>query len=222
MCFGGDDNEQPTIQYSEPPKSELYSSVQEPWSKSQYQLYQDVFEPTTRSLGGILGEQLTQPLSLPEDVWSNLWQKARAKTVGEYGQVRQQATERAAGSGMLGQGATEKYFQNLDLSQAKSIEDLAVDMSIAEWNEKKQAQQQALSNAMNFVNQQPVFNLPYSTANAYSSMGDTSSGNYSGLGTGIGMLGGALLAPLTGGLSIPMGAMLGGSLGGSIGGMINY
>jgi hypothetical protein len=66
---------------------------------------------------------------------------------------------------MLGQGPTEKYMQNLDLSQAKSMEDMAVDMAIQQWTEKKSAQQQATQNMMTYQSMQPQFNLqmPQST-----------------------------------------------------------
>ena len=78
--------------------------------------------------------------------------------MGQYEPIRQQASERAAGRGMLGQGPTEKYFQQLDLSQAKSLEDMAVDMAIQQWSDKKQAaemnwQTQLNQNEMNFQQQ---------------------------------------------------------------------
>lgn len=196
------------VQWSQSPEYKkqmgLFEDIQEPYMKSQQALYQDVFEPQTRALGGVLGDQLKdpytdlmkqmqtklggqldQPLSLPQDVWANMWQQARERTVGEYGKARQSATERAAASGTLGQGATDRYFQGLDIQQAKSVEDIAVDMVIKEWGEKKAAQQQSIENVgrflpqemqakqyatgnlMNFMGLQPQFNIPMPQSQAY-------------------------------------------------------
>lgn len=221
MC-GSSDNEQPQISYSKSPdydyQKQLFSSIQEPYMQSQYKLYQDVFEPQMRSLGGILGEDLKNPMTLPEDVWANIWNKSREKTVGEYGKLKQGATERAAGSGMLGQGPTEKYMQQLDLSQAKSIEDLAVDTALAEWQERKSARQTAISNMSQFLNATPQFNLNlpgYDVTTGLS--GGSDSGKFSMLGTGLGALAGGLLAAPTGGMSIPIGAAIGAGVGGGVG-----
>ena len=163
---------------------ELFEGIQAPWMKSQFGLYGDIFEPQMRELGGMLGEQakagpsqyitqlgnkltqqLDQPLQLPQDVWQNIWQQGAERVTGQYQPLRQKAGERAAGAGMLGQGPTENYFQNLDLAQAKSMEDMAIDMAIQEWTEKKSAQQQSIQNMQQFIpleeysRQQPIQNL---------------------------------------------------------------
>ena len=135
MC-GNKKDDQPTIQqipfnqYQEQ-QNQLFSDVMVPWTKSRYEMSQNVYDPLSRQLGQELGNQLKSPMSLPEDVWANLWQKQSANVAGEYNKTRQSGTERAAGSGMLNQGPTEKYMQSLDLAQGKSMEDMAVSMAIA-------------------------------------------------------------------------------------------
>ncbi len=230
---------------------ELFKKYQEPYLEKQYGLYEDIFEPQARELGGMLGDQLAdgpspyvtqlgdklsgqldQPLSLPQSVWDSMWQQAKGRTAAEYGGARQSATERAAGSGMLGQGPTEKYMQALDVSQAKSLEDIAVDMAIAEWNEKKGAQQTAIQNMQNFIpleeysrqqpitnlmsymGQQPQFQIPMPSSIPYSVGGGGGGGSsvMGGIGTVVGGVAGAMLGG-------PAGAMAGASIGGAAGGM---
>jgi hypothetical protein len=212
MCGGKE--KQPEVSWSQSPEyakqQELFTKYQEPYMASQYNLYQDVFEPQARSLGQKLGNQLNQPLSLPDDIWNSLWQKGRENVGAEYGNIRQSASERAAGSGMLGQGPTEKYFQNLDLSQAKSMESLAADMAIQEWMEKKTSQQQAIQNSMGYQGMQPSFNLQMPTSQQVVSQDE----GYGGLLGGLGGVGGALLGAWMGG---PAGAAVGYSAGSSLG-----
>lgn len=229
-----EESSQPTISWQQSPEyqyqMDLFKQIQDPWMKSQYGLYKDVFEPQTRQLGGVLGEQLRQPLSLPEDVWANTWQKGKANVAAQYAPMEQKATERAAGSGMLGQGATEKYMQQLDLSKAKSIEDMSIDMAIQEWNEKKQAKQQAISNMMAFQGLQPQFNLQMPQSQMFVQQpSQQQRGNYGGLGSlaGAAALGGlSLLVPGTGigigGLTGGQLAGIGAGLGGGLGSMFSY
>ena len=163
MC-GNKKDDQPTINQvpltaQQTQQNELFSNVQVPWAQSQYKLYQDTYEPQARSLGNVLGEQLKSPTLMPDQYWNNAYQTQAGNITGQYDKLRQTGTERAAGSGMLGQGPTEKYMQGLDLAQGKSMEDMAVDMAIQQWTEKKTAQQQAISNMGNFVNQQPMFGI---------------------------------------------------------------
>lgn len=176
----GDKEETPQVQYSQPPEyqkqMELFNKYQEPYMAKQFGLYQDIFEPQTRFLGGILGEEMKQPMSLPEDVWSNIWQKGRERTTAEYTPITQKATERFAGQGTP-QGAREKYFQSLDLSKAKSLSDLAIDMSIQEWTEKKVAKQQSLSNMQAYLTGQPAFSIPMPTSQAYTNQPQQGGGN---------------------------------------------
>lgn len=249
MC-GNKKEEPPQVQYTSPPVSaeqtQLLNEVQIPYYKSKYQQYLDLYQPLERQIGGKIGSELTTPrmpdtlnlpqFTLPEDQYSQLWQQGRERIVGGYQPLRQQASERAAGRGMLGQGPTEKYFQQLDLSQAKSLEDMAVDMAIQQWSDKKQmaelnfqqksqealfnwqAQEGAKSasqqNALNFLSGQPIFTPNFPTSQAYiPPQAQKQSGKFGMLGAGLGMLGGALLAAPTGGMSIPMGAAIGGSLG---------
>ena len=176
MC-GGKKSEPPQVQYTTPPQPAeqvtLRNEVEIPYYKSKYQQYLNLYEPLERQIGGKIGSELATPrmpatldlpqvnfpqFTLPEDQYNQIWQQGRERISGGYQPLRQQASERAAGRGMLGQGPTEKYFQQLDLSQAKSLEDMAVDMAIQQWSDKKQAaemnwQTQLNQNEMNFQQQ---------------------------------------------------------------------
>lgn len=135
---------------------QLYTDVIEPFIKQQYGLASDVFLPTSRELGGKLQAELTEPFQLPEDVWNKTWTKARERTLQEYEPIERQASERFAGAGALeSSGRVGKYFENLDISKAKSIEDLAVNQAIQEWNEKKTAKQQSYENIFRYLGYQP-------------------------------------------------------------------
>ena len=176
MCRGKKE-EPPQVQYTTPPQPAeqvtLRNEVEIPYYKSKYQQYLNLYEPLERQIGGKIGSELATPrmpatldlpqvnfpqFTLPEDQYNQIWQQGRERISGGYQPLRQQASERAAGRGMLGQGPTEKYFQQLDLSQAKSLEDMAVDMAIQQWGDKKQAaemnwQTQLNQNEMNFQQQ---------------------------------------------------------------------
>lgn len=226
--MGKGKTQQPQIQQiSLTPEQEqlnkLFSSIQVPYAQSQYKLFQDIFEPQTRSLGGMLGQDLSQPMTLPEETWSNIWQKSRERTLGEFAPIEQRATERFYGN-QTPEGAREKYFSGLDIQKAKSIEDLAINQAIQEWSEKKVAKQQAIENQLRFLGYQPSFNITPQVPQYYSSMPQGS--NYSGLGAGIGsVLGGvgggltALALPGSQAFLVPMGASMGGALGSGIGGL---
>lgn len=226
---GGDEEEsQPQITWSQSPEyqkqMELFTKYQEPYMAEKFKTFggTDGFQGTeqlTRSLGGMLGEDIKNPLSLPEDVWSGLWTKAREKTLGEYKPIEQAATERFAGSGMMGSGPSQKYFQGLDISKAKSLEDMAIDMSIQEWTEKKAAKQSAYTNMQNYLNMfSPNFNLPMPTSQQITTMPEEGQ-DYSGLGMGLGALGGGLLGLAGGPLGVAVGAGVGGMFGSGVGGM---
>jgi len=191
---GGDD-EQPEIKAQpltaeQQMMNEAFANIQMPYMQSKYKEYQDIYQPMTKSLGASISKQLSEPLTLPEDVWNNIWQKSKANTIQGYNETRQTAGERLAGKGMLNQPVSEKYFQNLDLAQAKSIESLAIDMAIQQWTEKKTAQQQAIANASNFVSGAPNFTISPQVPQYYTTQ--NSGNDYSGLlgavGTGAGAI----------------------------------
>lgn len=123
--------------------------TQSPWE----QQYHDFLDPSIRQLGGQLQSDLTQPFSLPEEFWQGLWQKGRERTLNEYAPIDRRQTQRFASTGALdSSGQAQKWFGDLELSKAKSIEDLAIEQTLNEWNEKKMAKQQAITNMGNFVN----------------------------------------------------------------------
>lgn len=181
--FKGKKPEQPSIQYTQSPEyskmMELFTKYQEPYLASQQKLYQDVFEPTSRQIGGVIQRDLTEPFQLPEDVWSKVWQKSRERTLGEYAPIEKRMTERFAGTGALDtSGQVQKWFGDVELSKAKSIEDLAVNQAIQEWTEKKMAKQQSIGNAFQFLTGEPQFNVPMPQSMAYIPPVNTNTGNW--------------------------------------------
>jgi len=213
---GGDDDDGGSVEYTQPPEydeqMEMFQDIQKPWIYGQSELYKDIFEPQMRELGGLLGDRMKQPLTLPEDVWSNLWQKGQSNVLNQYDNLRDKGSERAAGRGMLGQGPTENYMQNLDLQQAKSIDDMAVEMAMMEWNEKKMAQQQATGNMMNYLQMQPAFNIPLPGSQPFTQAGNARSATGGWGGAASGAVSGAYAGSQMGlgGYGTAGGAILGG------------
>ena len=126
--------------------SDLWKQYGKGITEEQYKLTQDILQPTTRQMGGMMQAELTQPFQLPESVWQGTWQKARERTLGEYEPIERRTTQRLAATGGLGQGPAEALFKDIDLSKARSIENLAIEQALAEWNEKKAAKQQSYEN----------------------------------------------------------------------------
>ena len=249
---GSKKSEPPQVQYTTPPQTpeqtSLLQEVEIPYYKSKYQQYLNLYEPLERQIGGKIGSELTSPrmpetlnlprFTLPEDEYNQIWQQGRERVVGQYEPIRQQASERAAGRGMLGQGPTEKYFQQLDLSQAKSMEDMAVDMAIQQWSDKKQvaemnfqqssqeaftnwqmkesAKEASLQNALNFLSGQPIFTPNFPTSQAYIPP-QASERRSLGQSVGRGALGGAAVGAGIGMMGGPIGALGGAAIGGLAG-----
>lgn len=155
-----------TIQPTLTPEQKWYfEDIYKPYTTSQYGMWKDIYEPSSRQIGGLLQAQLTEPFQLPEDVWAKTWQKAREKTLGEYAPIERQATQRFASTGGLDtSGAAQKYFENLDFQKAKSIETLAIDQAIQEWQSKQQAKQQSIQNMFNYMQYQPSFGMELPTS----------------------------------------------------------
>jgi len=173
----GKEPKAPEIKYATAPEygtqMELFKKYQEPYLESQEKLYSEIFEPTTRQIGGLLQADLTEPFQLDENVWTDIWQRARERTLGEFEPIERRTTQRLAGKGALDtSGQALKAFQDIDLSKAKSIEDLAVDQAIAEWTEKKSAKQQSYSNIFNYLGATPSFNIPMPQAQPYIQPGE--------------------------------------------------
>ncbi len=200
--FKGKKPEPPSIQYTQPPEykemMDLFKRYQTPFMESQYNVYKDVYEPTSRQIGGIVQRDLTEPFQIPEDVWSKVWQKSRERTLAEYNPIEQRMTERFAGAGALDtSGQVQKWFGDVELSKAKSIEDLAVNQAIQEWEQKRIAKQQSMTNAFQFLTGEPQFNVPMPQSTSYVSPGSTNAGFDVG-GMFGGGLGGGLMAKLLG------------------------
>ena len=120
----------------------------------QYKYINDLMAPyrsTANQLGGVIQNQLTEPLQLPESYWDEVWNKSKEATTTSFEPIYQKASERAASSGMLGQGPTNQLFTDIDISKAKTIEQQSVDQALSEWNAKLTANQNAINNAMKYV-----------------------------------------------------------------------
>lgn len=198
-----------------PEQQEFYSETYKPYYESQFKQYKDIFEPSSRQLGGELQSQLTQPLQLPEDVWSKTWQKARERTLGEFEPIERQATQRIAGRGGLeASGAAGGYFEKLDVAKAKSIETLAIDQAIAEWSEKKQAKQQSTENMFRYLGYQPSFDMQLPANQYFMTQGQEDGGlNWGGAATG------AISGATAGSAFGPWGTGVGAAVGGVAGAM---
>lgn len=167
-------SEAPHIEYTQPPAPTysmspedkwLYENISKPYAESQFKNYQDVFNPLVKQLGGSISNDLQNPMSLPEDEWSKIWQKTRERNSAEYAPIERQTSQRLAATGALdSSGQSQKAFRDIDLSKAKSIEDLAIQQALAEYNDKKAAKQSAYDNAFRFSGGAPAFQQPNSTA----------------------------------------------------------
>lgn len=162
-----DKGTQPSIQYTQSPEAkDLYENYTKPFTQEQFDLYRNLYEPGIRQLGGQLSQDLTQPFQLPQDVWDKVWQQGRERTLSQYAPIERAQTQRFASTGALdNSGQVNKFFGDLELSKAKSIEDLAVEQAIQEWTQKTQAKQQAISNYGNFLQSSPTlqsfgYNIP--------------------------------------------------------------
>jgi len=154
----------PTIEYKQPPPPEmtpeeswLFNTISKPYYTQQLQDYQNIYQPLAQSLGGKLSADLNEPFTLPEEEWSKIWQKGREKALAEYKPIERRMTQRFAGTGALdSSGQVQKAFKDVELSKAKTIEDLAISQSLAEWEEKKAAKQLSYENILRFQGHQPT------------------------------------------------------------------
>ena len=126
----------------------LYAPQQE-YQKEQLGLFKDVFSPLTKRLGGELGDMFSTDTSALSNAY---WSKGRGKIEDYYKDIEQQASERFAGAGMLGQGPAMEYFgETLPGMKAKSMEDLVVDQVLTDYGFK----QQGVSNMLSFLGKTP-------------------------------------------------------------------
>ncbi len=198
-----------------PEQRAFYEDVYKPFYESQFSQYKDIFEPSSRELGGLLQAQLTQPFQLPEDVWTKSWQKARERTLGEFKPIERQATQRLAGTGALDtSGAAAKYFEKLDIAKAKSIETLAIDQAIAEWTEKKQASQLSKENMFRYLGYQPSFDMSLPANQYFMTQGQGGGDGFNFGGAGVGAMSGATAGSAFGPWGTGIGAVVGGISGG--------
>jgi hypothetical protein len=125
--------------------TEMYAP-QRAYQQEQLGLFQDVFSPMTKQLGGELGDMFSPEAS------EAYWAKGRGKIEDYYGDIEQKATERFAGAGTLGQGPSQEYFgETLPGMKAKSMEDLVVDQVLMDYGMK----QQGISNMLSFLGKTP-------------------------------------------------------------------
>jgi len=110
--------------------------------KSEESLYKDVFEPTSRQVGGYLGEQLGKETEYPEfqqKDWDNIWRSTQEKTRSAFAPMKLKASERFAGGGALeSSGQVEKALREIETQEAKTLEDQAFEQSLAEFEEIQQ------------------------------------------------------------------------------------
>lgn len=184
MGCGGSGGE---IEYSQPPEyqyqMDLFKQIQEPYMRSQFDLYNTSFAPAIKQAGETAMEGIKDPMALPEnwkdtlfpqDYWDKTWQQSREKTLAEYAPIERQTSRRVAATGGIGQGPANQLFSDIEAKKAKSIETLAIDQAINQWQELKTAQAQAYTlkqnayqNALNYLQFQPAFNIPMPSSQAY-------------------------------------------------------
>ena len=170
---------------------DLWKQYGQPQTAEQYKIFGEVGLPAERTLAEKLRAGLEQPLQLPQDIWDKIWQQAREKTYGEYAGVEQKTSQRLAATGGLGQGPAQSLFKDIELGKAKSIESLAINQAIAEWTEKKTAQQTAYENVFKLLGYTPGTTAPAVSTGAvgtvvpYTAIPATTSGIPEGISTGL-------------------------------------
>ena len=141
--------------------TEMYAPQKE-YQQGQLDLFKDVFSPLTKQLGGELGNMFSADNS---GISNASWTQGRNRIEDYYGGVEQKASEVFAGSNMLGSGISNKYFtEELPGMKAKSMEDLAVDQVLNDYNMKNTNISQMLS----FLGKTPsvsTVNQPYTSTN---------------------------------------------------------
>ncbi len=128
------------------------------FQERQLALFKDVFDPQLRAFAPRIQQQLDQPLSLPQEVFDELFQRGRERIGREFGVLEEKTTQRLAGAGpgVLRGGQAQQLFGEIERERVRSVEDLAIDQAIFEFQEKKIAQQQAFENAFRFIGGAPT------------------------------------------------------------------
>jgi hypothetical protein len=165
-------SEAPHIEYSQPPAPTysmspedkwLYENISKPYAESQFKNYQDIYNPLQQQFGQKISADLNNPMSLPEDQWTKIWQQAQQRNAEAYNPVMQKTSQRLAATGGLdNSGQAQNAFRQIDLSKAKSIEDLAINQALAEWQDKVSAKKTSYDNAFRFMGGTPQFQQPNS------------------------------------------------------------
>ena len=144
--------------------TEMYAP-QRAYQQEQLGLFQDVFSPLTKQLGGELGDMFSTDTSALSNAY---WSKGRNRIEDYFKETEQKASEVFAGSGMLGQGPANKYFtEELPAMKAKSMEDLVIDQVLTDYGFK----QQNVTNMLSFLGKTPpastfnASNQPYTSTN---------------------------------------------------------
>ena len=140
---------------------ELAGPEQE-FQQAQLDLFRDVFDPGIRDLEPQIRAGLEQPQSLPREILDELFQRGRERIGREFEGLTEKTTQRLAGGGpgKLRGGAAQQIFADIEQERVQSIEDLAIDQAIFEFEDRRFAQQQALENAFRFLGGAPSVGTP--------------------------------------------------------------
>ncbi len=125
--------------------------------QAQVEAWKNIYGPMAGRVGPQLEAQLDEPFRLPQEYWQQVWQKGKERISAEYQPLMQKTTERVAGMGpgKLESPVAQKLFADIEKEKVRTIEDLAIDQTIAEWTEGVTAKQQAQENIFRFMGFQP-------------------------------------------------------------------
>lgn len=139
-----------------------YMNLERPLEQEQRNLVSDIFLPSTRSLGGKLASDLTSPFQFPQEDFNRAFQSAKTRTMEGFEPARRNLSNQLAARGVTSEmsGAAGKEFRDIDIQQARSIEQVAVEQALQEFNYTQQSKQQSIENMFRFLGRQPSFGSP--------------------------------------------------------------
>lgn len=123
-------------------------------------LYSDVYFPTTRTLNDRLRSDLDRSYELPTQLSDKYFNTAKRRISESYAPIREQTSQRLAGSGSLGTGIAEQAFQGLDEGELQSLEDAAFQQALAEFDIERTGRQQSLENVFSLLGMQRTPSAP--------------------------------------------------------------
>lgn len=107
--------------------------------------------PAYEALGKRVMSDLNDPFGIPKEVSDRVFQQAQRRIAESTEGTRQRTSERLAGSGALGSGASDALFAEFDLDELQALEDFALEQTLAEINLELSGRQNAIQNAAQFV-----------------------------------------------------------------------